>query len=299
MSKIIKIPLITSIPIRRSLDSEQVQFVDDGHLSCIKSWLDCGFSPISVNSFKEADDFQIPNVEMHLVEKDAYAETGKRLVYLEDMISAASKYGDGLVAITNADIDISLRARFDLLIEGLSVGSGAVGNRVDYSEGQRALNRTYKSGYDLHIFHINDLLKIDFSGFIFGAPWWDHYLPIAMSLAGVKLYDTVESLGIQHRRHNERWNVGLWFELGRMYRKKLLAIESKERRDLFNSEQRVIFEAISSSSIRVIDMIQSNPMFLAKIFASHKGFLEGCELQCMSRYNIRLIEASIKSISFK
>lgn len=85
------IPLVTSIPIRRSLALGQVQFVEDGHLSCIESWLNCGFNPISVNCINEAGGFKIPGVEMHLVERDAYEVTGKRLVYLEDMICAAAK----------------------------------------------------------------------------------------------------------------------------------------------------------------------------------------------------------------
>ncbi len=57
--------------------------------------------------------------------------------------------------------------------------------------------------------------RISDIGLIFGAPWWDHWLPIIAREAGMRLQQTGPQ--IDHLNHEDRWDWKLWHDLGWQY----------------------------------------------------------------------------------
>ncbi|MFZ8477391.1 hypothetical protein ACO1MN_14090, partial [Staphylococcus aureus] len=80
-------------------------------LACIRSWIDAGFRPISVNG----PDEQPPHrdlVEVMRTTRTAKELHGRPVVFIDDLFAIARQVTPGPVMIVNADI--LLRPTFDL-----------------------------------------------------------------------------------------------------------------------------------------------------------------------------------------
>lgn len=204
------VPLITSIPpvfSRRAPDGSEIG--REYAQACIRSWRTSGFHPITVNAARErraqiVSEENIPRVE---VERDAEDEFGKPLVYLHDLIQAARGATDGPVAITNADIILDVPSSVFKKIEQLRPGECIVQKRIDIDNMNARTGRRFEAGYDFFVYHTADLANFDGGSFVYGLPWWDHYLPIKEYLGGLKPI-FVERPFVFHLEHENRWSGG-------------------------------------------------------------------------------------------
>jgi hypothetical protein len=203
-------PLFTSLPprVRRLARDGQ----DQGPAwtrACIQSWQRAGYRVVSVNSAAEADSVRAayPGIEVAEVARDGQARTGRPLIYVADLLSMMAHCNQSCAALANADVMFTSAAIERLA--GWQPEGFAFSGRIDVDD-FRFSNPRLHGGVDFVIAqtcHLKDLAVPDF---LFGTPWWDYWLPLALTgqgVQGVKL--TAQGLPvIAHLAHEERWNHG-------------------------------------------------------------------------------------------
>jgi hypothetical protein len=151
--------------------------------------------------------------------RDAGARLGRPLPHIADILKVGVDRG-GVFAITNADILLS--PAFDLArVAGeLAEGTALIAHRIDVAAPDERSGKPYPVGFDFFVLHARDAARIPELGLWFGAPWWDHWVPIALALAGVDVRVVREPCAF-HLQHEERWNLDWWMELGLSYEAEL------------------------------------------------------------------------------
>ncbi len=214
-----RVPLLTSIPPRFARrDGSGVDVGPAYAAQCVRSWRECGFEPHTVNAAAEESAGLIGSEAIRRLDvaRDARPLCGKPLVWLDDLLRAARSVSDGPVAITNADILLEPAAEAARLVAALRPGQCVVAKRVDVPTLGARDGQAYPEGYDFFAFHVEDLRGLGESPFVFGLPWWDQYLPIALLLRGVRPVPLPGPFAY-HLLHQERWDWELWARLGRQY----------------------------------------------------------------------------------
>lgn len=171
--------------------------------ACLASWRQIANQIYTVNAAKET--LEVRDVKRLSVCRDASEETGRPLPYLQDIVDAALSRDGERILIVNGDI--YLRDPGALL--AARPGVAVVSKRIDVDD----LNSTGKvhfHGYDAFAVHRQDLAGLVCGG-IFGAPWYDHYLPMRLLERGVEVKVVHVA---SHLRHPLNWSWPLWERLG-------------------------------------------------------------------------------------
>jgi hypothetical protein len=208
----LQVPLVTSVPPSLSRVSARGEELGPDWLDrCRASWHAAGFVPISVNSAQELQRFGkgFTGVRTIVRTRDARAETGKPLVHFHDLLQAAVEAaGDGPVALANADVLLEGRELTPLVV-ALRPGQAYFSRRIDVPAPDSREGQPYAYGIDFFAMHARDLAALRDGGFVFGAPWWDYYLPAALLAARVVLRP-LAGRHVFHLAHGERWNAEQW-----------------------------------------------------------------------------------------
>ena len=144
----------------------------------IESWLRLGFSVASLNTPSEIDQLKplFRNVEFVAVPRDARADCGKPLVYLNDVVAFLGSRGSPVCGLINSDIH--LRATPDtvgyLLQEAKN--SMVLASRTDVKTLADTTGEIYKFGFDVFLFDRAILETLPPTEFCLGQPWWDYWL---------------------------------------------------------------------------------------------------------------------------
>jgi hypothetical protein len=224
------IPLFTSIPPALTRKSSDGMEIGDQYLrSCIQSWVDNGFSPISINSVNEAfnETALEMGVSLEQLPIDASTQFNKPLVYFADFISTICTRYDGVVAITNSDIIVDLDSETHRRIINLKPGECVISKRCDIHSASDRAGRTYDLGYDFFAFHTDDLKNYSSPGLVFGQPWWDHHLAAYMLLLGVNQKCIREPIAY-HLKHSERWDNKNWLSIGKRFVEQIDMLDMNE-----------------------------------------------------------------------
>jgi hypothetical protein len=203
-----QIPLFTSIPPRVK------RLIHDGQdigpawtRGCIASWQRAGYRVVSVNAHCEVDEVrrQYPDVQVVGVARDGRARTGRPLVFVADMLALMADSGHRSAAIANADV-LCMNDAIDRL-RGWEPEGYAYSNRMDIDDPQFSNPRLH-GGMDFLIANTHHLRTLTVPDFLFGTPWWDYWLPMALTGLGVKgARLSVNQLPlIAHLAHADRWN---------------------------------------------------------------------------------------------
>src|SRR5262249_37545924 len=145
---------------------------------CIESWRSAGFEPISVNSTNEPYRH---SVRMTRVERDASAVTGRPNVFLADLLGVASREADGgPVVVMNADLMIRPGTALVAAVRELRPGEFLFSRRIDIDRPDQTGGMPFLLGYDFFAGHADDISGLPDGGMVFGAPWWDYFLPLMM-----------------------------------------------------------------------------------------------------------------------
>ncbi len=278
-SSVSQLPLITSLPqSMKRISADGADIGSEYALACQRSWIQSGFEPISLNANDEIDEIpeDLKGIKFISVDRTARATTGKPHVYLHDMLDAARRITDGLVAITNADIVLNLSAETQSRIRQIKPGECLIAKRIDLQSPDLKNSGTeYFHGYDFFVFHTGDLNRYTSRDFIFGAPWWDHFFPIHMIMNGIRVRKIREK-SVFHLSHTERWNEDLWVQKGLLFLSEILSsphnargeepsfssadylerlsrIAATLRSQSSQSELHDSLNAISSANVRFID----------------------------------------------
>lgn len=172
---------------------------------CIRSWLDCGFRVTSVNPPDEIPDLARAYPEVTFVPTESTSMSGgRRLPYIADLLRVLSEAPEPVVGIVNSDLVFEPSAAWGTWLPG-TVGTAVVtGQRHDATSLFDGSFRKYYWGFDFFFFDgksARDLLETA-SPFAMGLPWWDYWLPAALSLKGRQVL-TLERPTVVHLIHKE------------------------------------------------------------------------------------------------
>lgn len=226
------IPLLTSLPpaLKRH-DERKVDIGAQYQLRCIESWRQSGFHPISLNALGE----KLPTglaaqVTVETQRIDATASTGRPLIYLSSFLARAQQVSKSPVAITNADIILELAPEERRAVQELSPGEFLMAHRTDVDNPwSRSRQRRFVEGYDFFVVHPEDLSRLRWvreQSYVFGMPWWDYFLPVALVASGVKAR-RLDSSGIIHLRHLNRWDPNAGRRFGEEFLNDMLDLRAQ------------------------------------------------------------------------
>lgn len=205
------VQLFTSIPPRISrADGAGREIGQAYQADCIESWIDAGFDPVTINARSERVEPE-SRLQRVTLERDASEITGKPHPYFGDLLSAVAERTKGPFALVNADILIPSSAALDVKVASIRPGEMIIGRRLDVAQ-LGASGTPYLYGYDFFAAHGEDVAALTETHLIFGAPWWDHFFPLAMHLQGVQI--TQLEPQIIHLQHDERWDFPTYRKLG-------------------------------------------------------------------------------------
>lgn len=203
--------LFTSIPPRISRRSETGEEIGESYQAdCIASWADAGFQPTTINGRSERSDPE-QGVGRITLERDASEVTGKPHPYFGDLLSAVAAHTAGPFALVNADVLIPADTGLAERVRSLRPRHMLFGRRLNVRQ-LGAPGTAYFNGYDFFAAHGDDVTALAKTHLVFGAPWWDHFFPLAMHLRGFQL-SQLEPLVI-HLQHDDRWNMTAYRNLG-------------------------------------------------------------------------------------
>jgi hypothetical protein len=206
------VPLFTSIPpamVRTNDAGDEIgrQYQQD----CLISWEEAGFTTTTINARAERLDLDVRRIT---IDRDASEITGRPHPYFGDLLSAVAADIDGPFALANADIAIPAESRLAETTHSLKPGQVIFSRRVDV--GPDGKIGAYRHGFDFFAVHTSDLSRdLLESSLVFGAPWWDHYLPLALHMLGHRVTQIVPE--VTHMEHDERWSWAVWSCLGRRF----------------------------------------------------------------------------------
>ena len=148
------------------------------------------------------------------VDRDASAVTGRPNVFLADLLAVASQQGDGPVLAMNADLLMRPGTELVAAVRELRPGEFLFSRRMDIERPDQTIGIPYIPGIDLIAAHSKDIAKVPDGGMVFGAPWWDYYLPLVMFAQGCRILQTEPA--VLHLMHEIQW-WRAWEELGHRF----------------------------------------------------------------------------------
>jgi hypothetical protein len=208
-----KIPLFTSIPPSLSRTNAVGEKIGRSYQErCILSWTEAAFEPATINCPSE---LVASDIRRLTVNRDASDLTGRPHVYFDDVIAAIVSNADGPFALVNADIITPPSARLAERVAAITPGHFFFSRRLDRTDVDEDQDSPYRHGFDFFAGHTDDLRRLVSTHLVFGAPWWDHYLPLAMHMRGRRI--TQLEPQVIHLAHAERWNPVMWDKFGERF----------------------------------------------------------------------------------
>jgi hypothetical protein len=196
--------LFTSISPRLSRSDLEYQ------RACIASWRSAGFEVATVNGDSEID--RISNLDLDVQILRA-ARDGKPLVF--DILASIFAKNCRFAGIINADCAIlpypGLLAHLKEFLDGKLVYA----ERLDVDDGLVPRSDSC-SGFDGFFFD-TAVIPSDFdNSFRIGIPWWDYWLPMAVSAEGGQIGPLMTPL-LTHRVHDNGWTATEWASVGQEF----------------------------------------------------------------------------------
>jgi len=222
-----KVPLFTSLPpalVRPDKSGRDIG--PEYQLACIRSWIDAGFRPISVNGPDEQPPHQ-DLVEVMRTTRTAKELHGKPVVFIDDLFAIANQVTPGPVMIINADI--LLRPGFDLasLVANLPADRALIARRIDIEIPESAEGEAF-IGFDVFAASAARLTEIPNSDFAFGLPWWDSYVPAQLHMSGLESAAGTPHFAY-HLKHADRYDWDSWIKLGIGYAERFSNTKSGDK----------------------------------------------------------------------
>jgi hypothetical protein len=144
----------------------------------IESWLRLGFSVSSLNTPSEVDQLKplFGNVEFVAVQRDARADCGKPLVYLNDVVAFLASRGSPVCGLINSDIHLRATPETVRYLLAEAKSAMVLASRTDVKTLDDATGEIYKFGFDVFLFDRAILDILPSTEFCLGQPWWDLWL---------------------------------------------------------------------------------------------------------------------------
>jgi hypothetical protein len=200
----------------------------------IRSWIDAGFQPISMNTAFELsanpehqDGLRRAGVDVLVVPPSA-GDYPSYLPNLRESLQLVSAHYPGeAIAIINADIHIRLSKPLRQQLDELEVDRFLLAHRSDVCDDsffplsieqrrQNSLNSPFLPGIDFIAARpetFREACAFLSPHLTIGLPWWDLLLPMALFAVGASR-SFVDSVHFLHVKHEERWDPRWLDEIG-------------------------------------------------------------------------------------
>ena len=183
--------------------------------AAIKSWLDLGFSVVSLNNLAEINQLQpiYKNVVFYPVKRDAKAEVGRALVYLDDIFLYLKERGTKISGIVNSDIRLKAGDNFCSFINKQAENTAIICSRLDVDGEEDTSGEFYLKGFDAFFFDKKFVEIFPSSKLCLGLPWWDLWLPGIAIKKGWNLKYLTTPVAY-HVKHEMNYDNDLWQTTG-------------------------------------------------------------------------------------
>lgn len=153
----------------------------------IASWLDHGFSVLSLNNEDEiaALDRQFPDVYFLAASRTAKPYIGKPLVFVNDLLDVLARRPDAVVGIVNSDIRFDARSGLADFIARHAIDGLLFGPRLDLQSWDDPNGRQDPFGFDFFFFPRSFIGIWAPTRFCLGQGYWDFWLPLTVILRGL------------------------------------------------------------------------------------------------------------------
>ncbi|MGL5080822.1 MAG: FkbM family methyltransferase [Microcoleaceae cyanobacterium] len=181
----------------------------------ISTWKKLGFSVISLNSALEIEKLEphYADITLQIVSRDAQAEVGKPLIYLDDMFCYFQDHPSKICAVVNSDIQLQADENFSKWVLKEAEDAIIFGSRIEIETLEQRQGELYNKGFDFFFFDSKYLKDFPPSKFCLGLPWWDFYLPLMALQQGWTLKHLVTPVAY-HLKHSVNYNNQNWQKYG-------------------------------------------------------------------------------------
>lgn len=184
----------------------------DNQRNAIDTWIRLGFDVISLNCKEEWEIIRnyFPDINFHIVDKDAREELGKPYVYFDSFMDFFKNSDYDICGIVNSDIYFfNLDESFKEYIAGEATGSLVYGSRMEINSLDNLSGVFYNKGFDYFFFDREFSHIYPATGLCIGQPAWDFWIifePIAKKLKVKKIINPI-AYHISHKINWETQNI--------------------------------------------------------------------------------------------
>ena len=195
----------------------------DKQIGCLKTWQNLGSKCVTLNFTSEVKDIQNAQSDFEVVEVDRSAKelVGKPLVFIDDFLQYFIKSPHSHMILLNSDLTLRYPQELNSALEAMDFDL-FFGQRVDVSNISETKGELFK-GFDYFVFSKDLAKNIPNSNFCIGAPWWDHWIPLAAIFLNAKVYSCEEPI-VFHVIHDVNYGVDSLGLMGEQLDKKILEI---------------------------------------------------------------------------
>lgn len=171
----------------------------------VASWLDLGFSVVSVNIASELEVVEpfFAGVNFIAINRPMGKVIGSR-IFLDEIFSVIQTLPGRVYGIVNSDICLEASNSFHDFILDNADDSLIYGSRIDVDSFAAEYPTENPFGYDYFFFNREILSFVSGTEFCLGMPVWDYWLPIAGAVSGYTLRRLITPVAI-HEKHDDAW----------------------------------------------------------------------------------------------
>ncbi len=233
--------------------------------SAINSWRALGFTVVSLNNQEEINQLQpiYKDVDFQVVNRDARVESGKPLVYIDDIFLYLYENGTKICGIVNSDILMKADDDFLSFIREQAENSLIVSSRSEISSPEQLAGKTYIYGLDVFFFDRRFAEHFPPSKFCLGLPWWDYFVPYIALEQGFCL-KMIDNHFAYHISHPTNYSKDLWLKMG-IYFTQFINNDLTDRfQNMYQNNQTLLDGELTRISLQIINMIdkKSHPLIL-------------------------------------
>ena len=179
----------------------------DTQVDFLKTWKGFGSRMLTLNHSSEIEKLSAAQSEFEIIEVERSAKeiVGKPLVFIDDFLKFFLESSHSHLLLINSDLHLRKPDEFKNAINALEFDL-FFGQRIDVNDVSDEEGELF-GGFDYFIFSRDLAAKIPASEFCIGAPWWDHWIPLASILLDAKVYSCEEPI-IGHVLHEVNYGVG-------------------------------------------------------------------------------------------
>lgn len=199
---------ITSISPKHH--NNEIQF------KAIKSWIESGFTVVSMNGPEEVDFLKpfYPDVTFVKTFRTFEKTYGRPLVSINALMDYAKEQSDPHICLVNSDIELFLSSTQIESIEEKMSEMILISNRLDYDDNYTGVK--YKAGFDVFFIHKKWLPFFPQSMHCMGMTFWDYWVPYTATKAFINVH-IINDLIAFHKKHPFQYHQDHWLKSGRFF----------------------------------------------------------------------------------